>query len=766
MITHYLKVAVRNLLKYKTQSAISLLGLAMAFACIALSIYWEHYEKTYDTFHPNVERIYRIRKTSIDGDITQYTTNKMKDYLKEKYPEVETACSIENNYTRKMEWRGTTYLSQSLLKVTPEFVDMFHLEWLEGNGNLVSYTDNQLAISSRMATRIFGDESPIGKKLKTDTDMEYEICAIFKEWPKHSNYQFEFLSPLKMDNEKPNYYKFATYLMLHQNIDQEEFIEKLKNDTIQLQAKGAKEVYDIITPLQELHYTYPVIDLNVQIEHIRLFAWAALIVALSALLNYLTLFISRIRNRNHNMALRIVNGSSGFQLFTMLMTEYLVMLLAAWLVGMLFIEIFMGTFVDWSGLSASREAIYIGCMLSLALVLFCACLLSIIPIQYFKRKTLQAHIVKRQSHFRLISVCIQLFASMLFIFCSITMYRQIQYLLHADIGVQREKIACVYVNKEDNPERKLQLIRQLPMIKRALLVSIPFFPSEGFSHSRTETKDGIIEFRLMEISDSIADFYGVTLKEGTQSFNLGKQEIIVNEELAKRLNIEHPIGHKLNHYGKIVGIMHNFPVKPPTQPMEPILFYGSTLTRSIGRMGVFIAYSYQGDKEECKTAVRETFINDIVKDGTPSPYYFIRDGEDVYNEYLKSEINLSKLLGCITFISILIALFGVYALAVQSCEHRRKEIAIRKINGAKMTTILRMFFKEYLYLIAIASAFAFPIGYVLMKSWLERYIFQIDITLGMFLEILFGITLLVAFCICWHVWKVSNENPADVVKSE
>ncbi|MBQ8520959.1 MAG: ABC transporter permease [Bacteroides sp.] len=767
MITHYLKVAVRNLLNHKSQSLISLLGLAMAFACIALSIYWEHYERTYDAFHPNAERIYRIRKTSFQGDVSQVTNNEMKNYLKEHYPEVETACSFEINHISRIEWGEESFPSGILLKVTPEFAEMFQVEWLEGNRNMASYTANQIAVNDQMAGQLFGNTSPVGKKLKADNGTEYEVVATFKKWPKHTNHGFEYLCRLDLENEATNYYKYYTYLMLRRDIPHETFIEKLKSDTIQWSDKrGSGEVYDIITPLKEVHYTHPIVDLSVQIEHIHLFVWAALIVSLSALLNYLTLFISRIRNRYRNMALRIVHGSSGFQLFAMLMTEYLVLLVAAWLVGMLFIELSMSTFVEWSGLTASRESIYKGNMLSLALVLLCACFLSFIPIQYFKRKTLQAHIVKGRSHFRTVSVCIQLFTSLLFIFCSLTMYRQIQHLLHCDIGIQRKKVACVYIQDRNHPERKLQLIRQLPMIEKAMFMRMPLFPSEGYSYSRTETEDGIIDFRLMEINDSIAGFYGLTMKEGPQSFDIAEREIIINEAMAKLLNMEHPVGQTIKPFGKIAGVIHNFQTKPPTQPMEPIVFHSTHFNKHYRRNGNFIVYTYRGGKEACKEAVRETFKSDTVDDGLPSPYYRIRDGEDVYNEYLKSEVNLSRLLGCITFISIVIALFGVYALAAQSCEHRRKEIAIRKINGAKMTTILRMFFKEYLLMILTASVLAFPIGYVLMKRWLERYILQMDITPWMFVEIFLGITLLVVLCICWHIWKVANENPAEVVKSE
>mgnify|MGYP006385172329 FL=1 len=143
-----------------------------------------------------------------------------------------------------------------------------------------------------------------------------------------------------------------------------------------------------------------------------------------------------------------------------------------------------------------------------------------------------------------------------------------------------------------------------------------------------------------------------------------------------------------------------------------------------------------------------------------------REGETVYDEYIQSETNLCKLLGSITIVSLCIALFGIYALIVQSCERHRKEIAIRKVNGAHVSDILGMFFKQYMLQVVVASVIAFPIGYLLMKKWLENYTRQIEIGIGTFAILFVAATLLVALCITYQVWKAANENPADVVKSE
>ena len=133
---------------------------------------------------------------------------------------------------------------------------------------------------------------------------------------------------------------------------------------------------------------------------------------------------------------------------------------------------------------------------------------------------------------------------------------------------------------------------------------------------------------------------------------------------------------------------------------------------------------------------------------------------------MKSESNLLQLLGITTIVSMLIALFGIYALIVQSCKQHRKEIALRKVHGAQVKDILTMFFKQYMAQVLVSSAIAFPIGYALMKRWLEGYSRQTDISAWIFLSIFVGVSALVTLCISYRVWKAANENPADVVKSE
>ena len=302
----------------------------------------------------------------------------------------------------------------------------------------------------------------------------------------------------------------------------------------------------------------------------------------------------------------------------------------------------------------------------------------------------------------------------------------------------------------------MNILRQFPMITEMVPASTPLFPCTSISSSELkgfeEKKYIIIHANQLCINSDIAQFYGLKMKEGEEeNFDLKASECLINETLAKQLGYSNPIGKTfLNGKFVIKGVIYDFPYQPPTEPIRAVVFFQDFKTNKV-------AFKYSGDFSICKTAIEKVFEGNR---------FYIFDGETVYKGYVSSELNFLKLLNILTVISVLIALFGVYSLILQECKRLRKNIAIRKVFGAQVKDVLLMFFKEYMIQVVIAAAFAFPIGYVLMKHWLERYSRQITIDIEVFLGIFIGMALLVTLCIGWHVWRAANENPAKVIKKE
>ena len=784
MLLHYFKIALRNHLSHKTQSLITLFSLAISFAFVALAAYWNHYEQTYDSFMSDYERIYLIGSKSLERGTSGVSYFELHTHLMKNYPEVDKACGVLQGWTDDSVVEIDSCIVQAgCERITPGAVDVFGIQWVEGNRNMESWNENEVAISEKIARQVCGMESPVGKKLVTKSDDgvttkdEYRIAAVFKTWPQHSNFNFHVLQKLRPRVNKPT--PCNTYVRLHPDADAKRFLYRLKNDKVMNLGRFAS-TYNLMFPLSEVHYTFPQGGKqNLSLNDVKLFTGATILLSLCALLNYLTLFVSRLRNRGRDMALRAICGSSSWQTGALLMVEYLLLLLGSLLLGMVFIELFYPKFVELSLLKVERIAVYAGCGYLLLFILGLAFLLSLIPILFFKNKTLRVQIDSMpvrmdRNRFRIAGVCMQLFISLLFIFCSTVMIKQIHFLIHANINIERKNIA--WIDSYIGDGAIMDILRQIPSVTEMVPLHTPLFPSlSNTKHTfRGMTGGEYTEVTAWSfyVNQDIANFYGLRMKEGQESFDLKPGEYLINETFANQLGDINPIGKVLRiskHIKGIVrGIFYDFQYQPPTSPdraiyleRQPQSFYENDF--HFVKIST-VAFKYTGDFADCQTAIKKAFENVEV----PSKRYKYRleDGETVYRSYLKHEFNLLKLMNVLTVISVLIALFGVYTQILQECERQRKNIAIRKVFGAQIKDILFIFFKEHMFQIAIAAVFAFLIGYVLMKNWLREYSRQTSIDIEVFLGIFIGMTLLVMLCIGWHVWRAANENPARAVKKE
>ena len=214
---------------------------------------------------------------------------------------------------------------------------------------------------------------------------------------------------------------------------------------------------------------------------------------------------------------------------------------------------------------------------------------------------------------------------------------------------------------------------------------------------------------------------------------------------------------KLGRHYIVKGVIKNISYNAPIHPVAPAMFF---LPDNTGRGGIIFKV-----KEGTWNIVSEKIKAEVDK-VNPNAELILSNMEEVYDTYMKSEKTLCQLLSIVSFICIAIAVFGIFSLVTLSCQQRRKEIAIRKVNGANIGIILNLFFREYLLLLVFSSFFAFPLGYVMMKHWLENYIKQTPIEWWLYAVIFIGMGLVIFLSIIWRVWKAARQNPAEVLKSE
>ena len=772
MIQHYFKIAFRNILKYKTQSIISILGLAVGFTCFALANLWIHYEMTYDAYHEGADRMYILCKESVFG-VNGYSTSMpypASTLLKNDFPEVEAACA----YTR---WgQETDVKADGRVVRTCEmqadscFMNMFNISVLSGSMDFM-YSDEKIALTEDVAMRLFGSVDVLGKEVKNYNDDTRTICAILANL-NHSNVTFgcwgqgEYFR--KWQNDWYNG-SFEIIIKLRKGTDPIAFQRKLAANETKADPRDPHGMFENIRliPLDEYHYSSINRYKSFQFYYLILFSVAGALVILCSLFNYLSLFITRMRIRSREIELRKVCGSSIGGVVILLFIEYLYIILLSGILGMALVEMALPAFKKMSGVSGN---IYGESLLYFVGIL----LLSLLLLVPFAIRRSHIRNTGNKYMLRKVSIAFQLAIGLLVTFCIIVMMKQIYYLTNTDLGWERKNIASINLLYPDKDfETIADKIKQFSCTKEVITGHCCLLPkSSGFSQSFKNwdgKEDGMKSIDMLSLwnCEKIVSFYNLQLLEGEMVKPTETNKIMINESAVKALGMSEPIGKKLyldNRAWTITGIIKDFHITAPTEPIQPYTLITEDILKnsgfSIGKGQILIKF-HDGKWKELKNRIDSIFTYEY-----PEVRYKLYNTEEEYTGYLKSEDTLIKLLSFIAIVCMLIAAFGIFSLVTLSCEQRRKEIAVRKVNGAAIKDILLMFVKEYMLLLIIASVIAFPVGYVLMKRWLENYVEQTVICAWIYFAIFGGIMIVIFACIGWRVWQAARQNPAEVIKSE
>lgn len=760
MIQHYIKIAFRNLLKHKTQTLISIIGLAIGYTSFALATLWVHYEMTYDNFHEGADRIYFVGRRDIVANessafASTYLPFSIHQQLKREFPEIESSCVI--TYDRiSIDSIPDSYM---VARVDSSFMKMFNIEIQEGGTIDFLYSADKIAITDAAAKRLYGNTLVIGEKVNE----RQTICAVVSGFGEHTNLKYDFLSNLQQTTDASRE-SYMTLIRLHKGTDASEFHKKLVKVKIEIETNQSRtEISKNFGMIPITQYHYRPQNAVIQIHYLKLFALVGFLVILCSLINYLFLFASRLCIRSREINLRKVCGSSLGQIYLMLTIEFLFILLISGMLGMMFIELTLPGFKELSRIDGSvyGEA----SLFYIAVSILALCMMS--PVILHRKKT-----TKGNRHlFSKFALAIQFCISMLFIFCMIVLMKQISFLRNADIGIERKGVAAIN-SWEISEEELAQLnyeIKKLPIVDETLpeaCTLIPYSVNVAAVFSNWDNKkeeDTPIGFSCIYHTVELARFYGINLKEGEMLNADDTHRVLINETAVKKLGVKQPLGMRIGMH-IVIGIVKDFHNTAPTEPVQPMMFLQNDNSGVKGpwccENNIIIKYEI-GQWE----TIRQN-IDSLMELKMPGRRYWLRDAEQEYEEEMRSESMLILILSIMSTVCVLISAFGIYSFVTLSCEQRRKEIAVRKVNGATLKDILGLFAKEYLNILILAAIFAFPVGYTLMKYWLSDYIEQTNISAWIYYVIFFGTALIIAFCISWRVWQAAKQNPAKTIKTE
>ncbi|MVM31477.1 FtsX-like permease family protein [Spirosoma sp. HMF4905] len=793
MILNYVKIAWRNLLRHKLYSGINIFGLALGMACSLLIGLWVNDERSSNHFLPDLDRLYVVHYNLVrEGEIlTNLTTpGPLQEAIQKDIPQVESATKIAD-WPNLLVKPITPKQDQKTGKeqgyyATSGFFDVFRLPALAGNPKAALADPGQIVITRRMAEKYFAGGSALGEQLQLNNDKMYRVGAVIDDLPTASTLQFEWVANfsafekewMKAWGDNP----FQTYVRLKPASTAAQTEASMKGIYPRYTDwKSAKEgrIFPILQPLNEV-YLYGNYQNGVpvggRIEYVRIFSIVALFLLLIACINFMNLATARSALRAREIGVRKVIGALRSSLIGQFISESFVTSLLA--VGLalslvwIALPLFNTEFNKQLTLQPTDPALW---LIVVGLVLLTGLLSGSYPAVFLSSlqpaKTLKGTLRLGTGPvlFRRALVIVQFTLSTSLIVGMIILGRQMQYLQTKNLGMDRENVVVIPLEGEILKPGRAELVRQraLRLSGVASAATVNHLPTNIQGGSGDLNWPGKDPGQKAEVS---ADFVGpdfakmmnIKLLAG-RDFQVNRPAdsagYLVNESAAKLMRMTNPIGKEIDFLrgkGPIIGLLQDFHLQSLHQKITPLI-----LAFDDGNASYLLIKLKAG-----QTSPTLTSLERLIKQANPTypfTYLFL---DEAYGRLYSREQQVTTLINSFGVLAIFISCLGLFGLVAFMAEQRTKEIGIRKVLGASVTSLVTLLSKDFLKLILIAIVIASPIAWYAMNRWLQSFAYRIDLDWWVFaLAGLLAVSIAL-LTISFQSVKAALMNPVKSLRSE
>ncbi len=805
MFTHYLKIAWRNMLKYKTQTIISVLGLTIGVVFFAYGYHWYKYETTYDSFYPDSDRIYQVYgtlkstgKLTRGGQVPYIAVNK----LEQAFPEIESVAVVYPNYGSGIKHGGRDLGYPLFQFVDEQFFQMFPPEVIAGSVHENSLkSSDEMIVTESFAREHFGTpEEALGETLVSGYDNSYIIQAVVVDPPANSIFQREGYLPdtfaklfASQADEKVQWRDFhdtGLYVKLNRHTDMQQFRDKLS--TFAVDNGYNEDLLFELCPLSHVRFSVPD-PLNetiiYDVKYIRLFILAGVLLLFAALFNYLNILISTTVARDREINLRRVTGASMSNIYHQLFVEISLSAVIVALLSFFFIEVTAGLFERVFGTVVISSRVNTVLLFTVCITAIFLYITAFVFLYRFVKKSAfkEEYPSKRRFATGRVTLSLQLVISAFAIMSAFVLWRQVNYMNRVDWGFDTDNLVQVKMKLRDRLPL-MEEMEKLPMVES--IINTSFFTivkntdqMESMNVSGVEWENKQINFtplfqELMVEEDFIEKMKlkivkGRNIQEEDYTRGWGADKVLINETASRVMEMDDPIGQKIvvpsHSYStagrridefEIVGIVEDFHTVGLQSEIPPLIIKG----QKRGHGGYYVyARTLPGMEEEAVKAINE-LIPRFRPDNEEEILAYTMS--QLLSDLTKSEKDQLRLFATLASLCILIAIFGIYSVSRRETSRRQREIAIRKTAGANTTEITALFFREYITITLISCAVGLPLASLFMQRWLETFAYRISFGWWMFVVVIAVIAVIVSVSIISQVVRAASKNPAEVVKSE
>lgn len=789
MIKNYLKIALRNLWKNKAFSFINVLGLAMGMACSLLIMLWVQDEKKMDGINKDTERVFSIyERQYYDKKIEAFhgTPGVLADEVKKMIPDIEFASGFAWNEKNTFQV-GDKIMKEEGNNAGEDFFKIFSYKLLQGNAADALNTPVSIAISRKMAEDFYGSPAKaIGKTIRYENRQDFTVTAVFENLPRHVSRKFDFLINWKAWLGNNSWAKDwgnngpATLIKLKANANPvaverklRKFLDKYNKDQsaafyIELGIQRYDDIY--------LRSTFKNGKISGgRIEYVRLFSIVAIFILLIACINFMNLTTARSVKRAREIGIRKVVGAMRSSLRYQFIGEAVLLAFFAVIISLAIVLLLLPAFNDITDkqipLPAGEKNFWLS-IVTLALVtglisgsypaLF---LSSLNPVNVLKG-TLR--FTTGAAWFRKGLVVFQFALSTILIIGTIVVSKQVNYIQSENLGYDRENL--IYIPLEGDLPKKYLLLKEQALksqgVKHITRVSqTPTMIENGTGGVQWEGKEPNTQpmFTQVSVGYDFVKTMNVKLKEGrdfSRDFPTDSVGYIVNEAALQKISYKDPIGKPLTFWrkkGTIIGVVRDFHFNSLHTTINPLIIrygeqedFGSALIRT----------------EPGKTKEALAALKSICKQLNPQFPFTYAFSDEEYLKLYKSEEIVSRLANSFAFLAIFISCLGLLGLAMFTAEQRTKEIGIRKVLGASISSLFTLMSKEFIFLVCIALLIASPIAWWLMNNWLQNYEYRTTISWWMFALAAALAILIALITVSFQATKAAIANPIKSLRTE
>lgn len=788
MLRNYFLTALRNIKKHKAYSAINILGLSLGLACSFFIVLWVQDEVNFNRFHEHETQLYRVmRHADFGGErvTTASIPKPLDDALRTDYPEI--------THTALMDWGSNMVVTQGDLAFRADgrhfgadVFQMFSFPLIVGDAEEALTDPTSIVLSESLAEKFFGadwqtKEDLIGTPFQIDNTLEMTLTGVFEDVPSNSSMQFDFVLPMESFISRNDWVEnwgnngLRLFVRLQGGVSGEQVSAKLKDLIDEHVDQWETDVF--LQPIADMYLRSNYeggVQMGGRIEYVNIFGLVALFIILIASINFMNLATARSAQRAREIGVRKSFGASRWSLAWQFLGESVLTALLALIVALVLVYLLIPSFNELTDKTVSITVFDPKLWLQFGgLALMTGIFAGLYPALYLSSfgvidvfrghggKAVKGGVLRKGL------VVFQFMMSIILIVGTFTVYQQLNYIRDKDLGLDRENV--VYFGYEggvrDQFETfKQEMLREPSIVNMASSSSNPLQIGQDTIDPRWEGKDPNDNtlYSVISAGYGFVETMDITLLEGrlfSEEFGADSSNFILNETAAERMGMEEPLGQGLAMWGRegvIVGVVKDFHMRSLYQPIEPVI-----MRLSPENTWMVFVRTAAGQTPEALAALERIYSK--FNPEYPLNYQFMdEEFEDMY----RSEIVIGTLANIFAILAILIACLGLFGLASFTAERRSKEIGIRKVLGASVSSVMVLLSREFIVLVVGAFLVAAPLAYIIMNNWLDEFEFHQELGIGVLVIAGFASVAIAWFTVSYQSYRAAAANPVDALRSE